>query len=275
MTDIRHEKMVERYGFGLFPIPRYREMAAKEWSLRLHRPGFGDGYASGPLIEAPKFVLYQGRTAWMSTGLMELESHAPHVDAAQGLVVVAGFGMGLYTYAIAQKTNVDKIVVIEKDDSLIRLLTDQGLFDTWPHWNKVSIIVADALVPDIGAKLAEVTGGRVPDYLYADIWPVCPHDLAPDQTRQMVALMRPKRAGWWGQELSFGQWCGQKARMPERISLDDFFADWVVPWGQPTPGYAQFCLDVLALNPGVLLPQGKGFMGWLWGNVRRLCLPNA
>lgn len=274
MPDPRHERLVERYGFGLFPIPRYREIRGKTWSMLLHRPGMGDGYCTGPLIEAPKFVLYQGRTAWMSTGLMELESHAPHVDAAKGVVVVAGFGMGLYTYAIAQKPDVTKIVVIEKDDSLIALLQDQGVFDTWPHWDKVTVLVGDALAPDLGERVAAVTEGAVPDYLYADIWPVCPHEAAADETRRMVANLQPKRAGWWGQELSFGLWCGQQDRRPDGTSLAEFFQDWAVPWGQPTMGYVQFCDDVLKLNPGVFKRQPAKSNGF-WASVRKLFLPNA
>jgi hypothetical protein len=274
MTDVRHERMVGRYGFGMFPIPRYREMRGGDWSLCLHRPGMGDGYSSGPLIEAPKFVLYQGRTAWMSTGLMELESHAPHVDAAHGLVMVAGFGMGLYTYAIAQKPEVTKIVVVETDPSLIALMTERGLFEAWPHWDKVTVVLGDALAPDTWRQAADAAGGQAPDYLYADIWPVCPHDLAPEQTREMVGMIRPKRAGWWGQELSFGQWCGRSECAPDAQALDDFFVACGVPWGRPSAGYAQFCADVLALNPmlsTVVNPQVTGF----WATVRRLFLPSA
>lgn len=271
MTDVRHERMVGRYGFGMFPIPRYREMRGGDWTLSLHRPGLGDGYSSGPLIEAPKFVLYQGRTAWMSTGLMELESHAPHVDAARGLVAVAGFGMGLYTYTAAQKPEVERVVVVETDPSLIALMQERGLFETWPNWDKVSIVTGDALDPDTWARALQ---GRSPDYLYADIWPVCPHDLAPGQTRDMVAMAAPKRAGWWGQELSFGQWCGRRGRMPDRAALDDFFRESGVPWGASTEGYAQFCADVLALNPKLLKRVNEQVSGF-WATVRRLILPSA
>ena len=41
----------------------------------------------------------------MSTGLMEQESHAYHVNAAGGVVVVAGLGLAMYAYAAAVKQN--------------------------------------------------------------------------------------------------------------------------------------------------------------------------
>ena len=45
---------------------------------------------------------------------------------------------------------------------------------------------------------------RRPDYLFADIWHTCAAPKAPEETATMVAALKPKAAGWWGQELSFG-----------------------------------------------------------------------
>ena len=92
----RHRAMLASYGFGLFPVPTYRDAAFGEWRVFHHGPGPVEGYVSGLVMEPCRHVLHQGRTAWMSTSLMEQESHAFHVHQARGVVVVAGGGVGGY-----------------------------------------------------------------------------------------------------------------------------------------------------------------------------------
>ena len=111
----RHRAMLASYGFGLFPLPAYRDAVAGTWRIQRHGAGPVTGYASGVTMEAYRHVLHQGRTAWMSTSLMEQESHAFHVHAARGVVVVAGLGMGMYAYAVASRREVELLVVAERE----------------------------------------------------------------------------------------------------------------------------------------------------------------
>ena len=75
----------------------------------------------GRWVERTRYVLYHGRTAWMSTGLMEQESHAFHVDQAKGLVVAAGFGIGMFAFAACAKPEVERVVVVERTPEVIEL----------------------------------------------------------------------------------------------------------------------------------------------------------
>ena len=200
------------YGFGLFALPRYREASLGPWRIVRHLASLADGYASGPMMEPARYVLYHGRTAWMSTGLLEQESHAFHVDQAKGFVVAAGLGIGMFAYAACAKREVERVVVVERAPEIIALTRHAAHMDEWPGRDKLTIVHADALAPDLARQT--VIGGRRPDYLFADIWPTCAPPNAPTETAAMVAALRPKAAGWWGQELSFGLWC----RAPPAIS---------------------------------------------------------
>lgn len=258
----RHLRMVETYGFGLFALPRYRETRHGDWRIVRHLPSLADGYLSGPGHERERHVLYHGRVPWMSSGLMEQESHAFHVAAASGVVVVAGLGMAMYAHAVTNKANVERVIVIERSDAVIHLMREAVAWDMWPEKSKLLIMHADALDPGLGRHIDNATEGRRPDYLFADIWARCASPQAPGETAAMVRALRPRAAGWWGQELAFAEWWrgGQRegrANSAEKASgdpaaiqraLDAYFAT----LGVPVPvslGYAAYCRDVMAANP--------------------------
>ena len=237
--------MLAAYGFGLFPLPVYRDAAIGRARIVRHLPSLADGYLSGATVEHHRRVLYLGRKAWMSTGLMEQESHAYHVHAARGLVVAAGLGMGMYAFAASLKPDVERVVVVERRPEVVAVMKAAAGFETWPGRDKVTIVAADALDPHLASHLQVATGGRSPDYLFADIWPTWSAPQAPREAAAMVRALRPEAAGWWGQELSFGMWCRGRTRCPDEAALAEYFA-WV---GVPVPvtaGYSAFCADVIA-----------------------------
>ncbi len=188
----------------------------------------------------------------MSTGLMEQESHAFHVAAATGVVVVAGLGMAMYVHAVAAKQSVEHVIVVEQSAAVIDLMRDAVAWDTWPSRGKLLILQADALDPELGPHIDDAAHGRRPDYLFADIWPRCASPQAPGETAAMVRALRPQAAGWWGQELAFAaspQGAEAESDDPAaaRATLDAYFAE----LGVPVPvsaGYATFCRDVAAAN---------------------------
>jgi hypothetical protein len=61
----RDAAMLATYGFGLFPLPTYRETTLGNWRVVRHLASLADGYVSGVTIEPWRYVLYHGRTAWM------------------------------------------------------------------------------------------------------------------------------------------------------------------------------------------------------------------
>ncbi|MBL8658601.1 MAG: hypothetical protein JNM75_02460 [Rhodospirillales bacterium] len=260
-----HRRMLAAYGFGLFALPPYRECSRGSWRLIRHLPSLADGYVSPTVMEADRHVLYQGRTPWMSTGLMERESHAYHVHAARGAVVVAGLGLAMYAYAVAAKANVERVIVIEISEDVIELMRRAARWDYWPSSRKMLILQADARAPSTAAAVADALDGRRPDYLFADIWRRCDDLRAPAEMAAMVGMLNPALAGWWGQELAVARLArtrspgaaGADAVTP--AALDACFRELGVPV-PVTPGYAAFCRDVMAMNEAGA-PVGIGSPG--------------
>ncbi|MBY0431983.1 MAG: hypothetical protein K2Q10_12350 [Rhodospirillales bacterium] len=256
----RHQALLTAYGFGLFPIPDYRDAAVGEWRICRHLPSIAQGYTGKSAIEPFRAVLYRGRTPWMSTGLMEQESHAYHVHQAHGIVVIAGLGMGMFAYAAAIKPEVEQVVVVDIAPEVMRVMRQATSFEAWPCRDKVTIIEADALSPGFAEAVLAVTGGRRPDYLYADIWPAYGADEAPGETAAMVRALAPRAAGWWGQEVSLGQWCRPLGRQPDIAAWADYAAGTGIPV-LASEGYAAFCREVIAAH-GLL--AGDGPLRRLW-----------
>jgi len=242
-----HRRLLAAYGFGLFPLAVYQDAMIGNARIIRHLPSLADGYLSGATVEADRHVLYVDGKAWMSTGLMEQESHAFHVHEAHGSVIVAGLGMGLYAYAASLKPEVDHVMVVERRADVIAVMKMAADFGHWPGGNKITVIEADALGSDLAARVNAVTDGRPPDYLFADIWPTCCAPNASRETAAMVRALRPSAAGWWGQELSFGLWCRDQARQPDHAAFTEYFGSIGVP-ARGLPGYCAFCADVIVAN---------------------------
>lgn len=257
----RHERMLSAYGFGLFPLPRYAEVRGRGWHVRHHLPSMSEGYLTQSFVEGNRFVLYEGRRPWMSTGLFEVESHAWHVQAAHGQVLVAGLGMGMYAYAVSRKPDVSRVVIVERDPRVVEILEDAAAFSRWSERDKITLVSADALDPDLAALVAPHMDGAA-DYFYADIWPVTPDDGAPEQASLMCRRLKPKAAGWWGQEFNFGRWCLENAKKADEALLRDYFASHGVDV-PVTEGYTAFCRDLLEANLRYLMPN-KPRSGGFW-----------
>lgn len=245
----RHLAMTAAYGFGLFELPTYREATFGNWRLIRHLGSFAEGYLSRAVYEPHRHVLYHGRTPWMSTGLMERESHAIHVHRASGVVVAAGLGLGLFAFAASLKREVERVVVVEREAEVVELVKRAAALHQWPGQTKIEIIVADAFDADLPGLVAVAAGGSPVDYLYADIWTSFPAPTAAADTATMVRALQPRKAGWWGQELSFGLWCRERTRRPDQAAMAAYCNETEVPVAVDA-GYAQFCADIIAARLG-------------------------
>lgn len=247
------------YGLPPFPLPDYRPAQAGPWRLAVTRGGLAHGYVTRAVVEPTRAVLYQGRTPWMSTGLLEQESHAWHVHQAHGLVVVAGLGMGMYAFAAAAKPEVERVVVADVSADVIAVMRDATAFETWPDRAKVTLLHANALADDFPARLKAETGGRRPDYLYADIWPDYPNARAPAQTAALVRALDPVAAGWWGQEIAWA--------LHAHTTGETDPAAWFDGLGVPVPvtdGYRAFCRDAAAIHDiAALAGEKRGLLARL------------
>ncbi len=200
--------MRESYGFGLpLAIPRYRSGARGAWRVTARQGGVGrpgDSYLSEDSIEPDHHVLWREDVAWMSTGLLELQSHAWHVSQSRGTVVAAGLGLGMFAAAAAAKPEVTRVIVAECDPDVIALHAEIGGLDG-PGSEKIEILRCDAasrgFVEAVGLRLAGAEIG----YAYADIWPTYPDPDAPRWTREWVGRLGAGRSGYWGQEVEVAQ----------------------------------------------------------------------
>lgn len=244
-----HPELLAAYGFGLFPLPTYRPAELGDWRVRIHLPSRGDGYLATQALES-RAVLTRAGKVWMSTGLLEQESHAWHVHCARGTVVVAGLGLGMYAYAAAMKPEVERVIVADLSPEIIALMRAATDFDRWPCRDKVTLLEADALSEDFARGVEDANDGRPIDYLYADIWPNFPADEAPAQTAAMVRRLQPKAAGWCGP----GTGLGLRLRRARGAALDTaaleaWFAELSIPLPPVEAGY------VASAAPSVRLPR--------------------
>ena len=242
-----HQRLMDQYGFGLFALPRYRPVEFGDWRIRIHLPAMGKGYLGASVMES-RAVLTHRRRVWMSTCLLEQESHAWHVHCARGTVVIAGLGMGMYAYAIAMKPEVERVIVADISPDIIALMRQSTGFDDWPRRDKVTLIEADVLAPDFADRIKALLGETPIDYLYADIWPNFPADEAPAQTAAMARALQPRAAGWWGQELSFARHCLDTEAALDETAFSAYFAGLGVPAPKITAGYAAFAKDAAKAN---------------------------
>lgn len=256
LKSISHDYF-DSYGFELpWQIPDYARATVGDWSLRYRPRCLAGSYLAHEIVEAPHAILMRSNEVWMSTGLLEAESHAWHLHCATGNVLVAGLGMGMYLHAASMKPSVSKIVVLENDPEVIALMRNSTSFDGWQHRDKIEILEADALAAETAGKVSSLFGGARPDYLYADIWPTFPHPDAPSQTKAMFDIFGARRAGWWGQEVEFGLWLSDAGKTANFENLGEFFEAHGIN-ALTSAGYVAFCQEVIAVQLDLDLEAGR------------------
>ena len=108
-------------------------------------------------------VLQNGRE-WMTMMPNELVTQREPINRARGKVCTYGLGLGYFAFMCAEKQEVERVTVVEMDESVISLFKEL-LLPNFPHKEKIEIICADAF--DFAAKEAPK---RNFDYIFADIW---------------------------------------------------------------------------------------------------------
>ena len=178
-------------------IPTYHPLSLESWSLRKY-PGLPQlGYFTNRQGTGEVFALLRDQESWMSTAWDEIESQAPHVAAAQGHVVIMGAGMGVVLYNILQKTDVERVTLVERDPVVLDLLRQVTDLDSWPGIEKLTSEIVDAF---------DYRPRRPVDFLYVDIWAL-PGDVeALPHTRQIQQQVQAASVGWWTQEIEFLFW---------------------------------------------------------------------
>ncbi|MBQ7353342.1 MAG: hypothetical protein IJW54_04985 [Clostridia bacterium] len=88
-------------------------------------------------------TVFENGVEWMAIKPNEIETMKPHIEKMQGDVAVFGLGIGYFAYMISEKTEVDQITIIEKDESVIKLF-EKHILPQFPSKEKIRIIKCDA-----------------------------------------------------------------------------------------------------------------------------------
>jgi SAM-dependent methyltransferase len=225
-----------------YPVsPDYRCGTFGDWSLKFKPVETrARGYFTGFGTEPRGYFLENAGECWMSTSVLERESHAYHLKHARGTVVVCGVGMGMYLHNIAARAGVDRIIAVDRDPAVIDLVRQAAGFDEWIGRDKIRFVRKDALQLTPG----DLGDGVGADYLYVDIWPEFGNPDAVAQTRMIQDIVGAKAVGWWGQELDFVEWAFQNRKTSRDATADDlaaFIAASGLRIGEPTYTYLEGC----------------------------------
>lgn len=194
------------------------------------------GYFTEALVESPCYALIRDGSIWMTTSRMERESHAFHLDAAKGRVIVCGVGMGMYLYNLCVCDRVREIVAIDIDPAIIHLVQTAADFAAWPGREKIRFVQADEKQLTL-----DHIGPDPVDHLYVDIWPGLGWEDAPPDTRQIQSIVHAKQVGYWGQEVDFGKWHAKRRATgrPSMLEGDEFVRWTRLPLGRLSLAYLE------------------------------------
>lgn len=98
---------------------------------------------------------------WMSIIPHEINTMKEAINNAYGNVLVIGLGLGYFAFMVSKKENVKSVTIIEKDQKVINMFT-QNLLPIFKNKNKIKIIHDDAFV--------YLNSGFHYDYLFFDIY---------------------------------------------------------------------------------------------------------
>lgn len=111
--------------------------------------------------EFPFIALNHKGVTWMSITPNEIETMKKAINTVKGEVLVFGLGLGYFTYMALLKSDVKKVMVIEKDKKIINLFK-KHLLPQFPHNEKLEIVNDDAL-NYLDKQLNA-------DYAFIDLW---------------------------------------------------------------------------------------------------------
>ena len=124
---------------------------------------------------------------WMTITPNEIETMRAPIAAAHGRVLTLGLGLGYFAFCAAEKENVSRVTVVERDADVIDLFS-KFILPQFPNKEKVKIVKADAF------DYLETLSPDDFDYLFADLW----HDQS-DGLPLYLRLRRMEKAKGWKQ----------------------------------------------------------------------------
>jgi hypothetical protein len=107
----------------------------------------------------------EGGREWMLITPNEINTMAPHVEAAFGKVLTYGLGLGYFAFMTARKEEVDSVTVVERDADVIALFEGYVRPRLGGAGEKITVVQADAF--DFAAT--EMAKGGY-NYVFTDLW---------------------------------------------------------------------------------------------------------
>ncbi len=108
-------------------------------------------------------VLERGRE-WMLITPNEINTMREPISRARGNVLTYGLGLGYFAFMCSQKSEVESITVVEKDESVIELF-EKYIRPSIKYASKIKVVCADAY--DFAENEAPKENF---DFVFADIW---------------------------------------------------------------------------------------------------------
>lgn len=201
---LEHQRL-QTAPYPALKVPEYQTGNYGEWVLKRQDAFIMRGYFTAKQPATPNYILSQGVTLWMSLGPRELESQAHHALYACGHTVIMGLGMGLLLFNVIAQEQVERVTVVEEDINVIELLHKIAQPSTWPGWEKVSFVVADALTWQPDSPV---------DFLSVDIWPKLGDMRLREEGQQIQRNVQAKQVALWGQELDFIHFLSELGKQP-------------------------------------------------------------
>ena len=184
------EDLPDRIVSGRFTLARVSYEAGEVFAYDAPKTsGLSDKAAGGALM-VPRLgffpdqvffpAVYEEEIPWMSICPSEMNTLEEPIRHARDFVrnraadtaaagghgarlLVLGLGLGYFPFLLAEEETVEKIVIVEYSEEIIRLFTDH-LLPYFPHEEKISVVRGDAF-----EYLRKVSPDDF-DYVFADTW---------------------------------------------------------------------------------------------------------
>lgn len=98
---------------------------------------------------------------WMSLDPNEINTMRPSIEKAKGITVAFGLGLGYFPIMCAKKKEVNKVIVVEKDQNIIDIFK-KHILPLFAYKDKIEIVHDDAF--NYVKRIKNI------DFLFIDIW---------------------------------------------------------------------------------------------------------
>ena len=115
-------------------------------------------------VEFPFPAILEDGIEWMTITPNEVETMREPIEKCRGRVLTLGLGLGYFAFHASEKSNVERVVVVERSRDVIEIFKTY-LLPQFPNGDKIEIIEADAFQ----YMQEKMPRGKF-DYVFADLW---------------------------------------------------------------------------------------------------------